>query len=657
MDLSNYSDEELLSMLKQLDAKDKNKDDGSIIDPLLQGATLGFADELGGFGSQIGKFLATGKWDSSQYERGRDKERSDYEAFSERNPKTALAAEVLGGLATGGASGGLSKAAGMKMLPLMGERVAQLASTSPKLARALSAAGVAGIEGGAAGFGGSKENTMSGILEDTAKGVALGGALGGTFDALGQGFSNFSGRAISPEEKAFQMVDDITGGIQGATNRPRTESFADMAMGVKPSAMLADTSPEAARGLRGIRTHNPAAQEIIDKRLNDRYIPDMMSNEGGQYERIRASVDQVGGDTSRSLEDIARQRAEDAKVNYRAANESTPTVPSEFVADFLGNKQFKNAYEQAKTINENAITLGETNYRLPDIDELIDPDTGDILIDSLPLESVDFIKRGIDSYLGSNAEGLTKVVRSQVRAMKNKMLANVDALSDEYKKARESFADTSSLISAGEEGQNFLKLGTNELKETLHGMTPAEVDVFRSQALDVVSQALGKPSDNADLVKRLAGSPQARSNLKLLLGDERYNQLATNLIREAKQVDTRQLIMGGSNTADKLADAKNAEDQLTAALDILLQGEIVKPAIRTAAAFFSKPRLAKTKEAQRIAADVMTETSPYKMMKNVNTASMLKKARQARADQAAKYAQYLPLARRAIVTPTMIEEE
>src|SRR5690606_21617050 len=72
--------------------------EGSIIDPLVQGASLGFADEIGG-GLHGAYSWATGGDFSEGYESTSNLMRERAKSYGERNPIVSTVAEIGGGLA------------------------------------------------------------------------------------------------------------------------------------------------------------------------------------------------------------------------------------------------------------------------------------------------------------------------------------------------------------------------------------------------------------------------------------------------------------------------------------------------------------------------------------------------------------------------------
>lgn len=126
---------------------------------LAQGASLGFADELTGGAEALKDELSNQAGDKSfgdLYRQHRDESRAAYDAAQKANPKSFLAGELGGGLATA-------------LVP--GLNVAKGATLGAR------AAGAAAL-GGTYALGNSKadvtQGDIGGALEDTAKGAALG---------------------------------------------------------------------------------------------------------------------------------------------------------------------------------------------------------------------------------------------------------------------------------------------------------------------------------------------------------------------------------------------------------------------------------------------------------------------------------------------------
>ena len=140
-----------------------------------QGASLGFGDEIGaGVNSliDVGTDYVGGESIGDAYDRRLNDARARQEQFKETNPKTALATQLAGNIATGIATGGVG---------------------SNLVAREA-------VLGGLEGFGSGDS------LEDRAKSAGTGTAMGAGFSKLGDVFGSVFSRPSSSQ----RVVDGIS---------------------------------------------------------------------------------------------------------------------------------------------------------------------------------------------------------------------------------------------------------------------------------------------------------------------------------------------------------------------------------------------------------------------------------------------------------------
>lgn len=152
---------------------------GNILDLAAQGASFGFADEAAGAVGGAYK-AATGEGSFSEnYTSVRDEMRNRVASFRERNPKTSFAAEMAGGLLTGGVGAA---------------RVGAAKAVGGAISKARSA-GVGAGQGAAYGLGASEADTIGGLAADTALGAGMGGAMAGGM----AGISNVAKSRLKPD--------------------------------------------------------------------------------------------------------------------------------------------------------------------------------------------------------------------------------------------------------------------------------------------------------------------------------------------------------------------------------------------------------------------------------------------------------------------------
>lgn len=187
-----------MAAMKKMQAMGQVSQKGTIADALGQGVSMGFSDELAGALGAIPAAIHTGNWSLGEHYRGiRDAARANAEGFRERNPGTALAAEVGGGLLTGGlgATRALGGVAARNAANLIGRSTA-------------TGAGMGLLSG--AGY--SEADSVGGVAGDAAKGALAGGLLGAAFPAAGQALSRvkartMAGRSTDPYRQAVGILE------------------------------------------------------------------------------------------------------------------------------------------------------------------------------------------------------------------------------------------------------------------------------------------------------------------------------------------------------------------------------------------------------------------------------------------------------------------
>ena len=150
----------------------------------LQGATLGFSDELIGGAEALFKG-AFGDDNFNQedllanYKKYRDESRSANKAAEEANPGTYLTGDIAGSIAPSLLTGGAAAAGNLG-------RVA-LTQSAKQLAKA------GAVQGAASGLGLSEEGDLSGLATDTAIGGGVGAAAGAVLPSIGKGLGKVVG--------------------------------------------------------------------------------------------------------------------------------------------------------------------------------------------------------------------------------------------------------------------------------------------------------------------------------------------------------------------------------------------------------------------------------------------------------------------------------
>lgn len=196
-----------------------------------QGATMNWGDEIGGF---LKSALNPDRL-SNSYQLERDQIRAANKAAQEANPKSYLAGELGGSVATAFVPG-LNAAKGASVLGM---------------------AGKAALQGAIGGLGASESDNVAGLARDTAVGGAVGGILGGSLGWVGK---NFVGKAA--ERAKAPIVKEL---VQSANGKTRNEL-------VGRSGKLADEVANFVYNDKALRStyRNPEAfQEAVQSRMQE----------------------------------------------------------------------------------------------------------------------------------------------------------------------------------------------------------------------------------------------------------------------------------------------------------------------------------------------------------------------------------------------------
>lgn len=513
---------------------------GSYLDALLQGATLGWSDELGGIGAKLGSWMAGA--DPERTEQARQQEvaqqRAGLTALRERDPVGSFAAEVVGSIPT--AFGGLG--AVQRGLQFM-RPAAQMVTT-----------GV--LEGGITGAGAANEDRGTGA----AVGAGMGGILAGALPAVGYGVQR-GWKALDPLRRRLTEEPTTTaarvlsenlqaGGVSPAMLRSRQRQLG-------PQATIADIAGSAGVTLGQMAIQADPANSLLRARrvLEPRGI--------GSTRRLREEVAQATGITDRlqpSLDAVReRQQAIAAQTYARANAHEIPLTDK--LKGLLARPPMRRAFEEAK---EAAATRGEELPPLFKMDELGDWEQTGVLPD---MPAWQRMKEGVDRLIESEVDPITGRMSSKGRdlsMMKDELLEELDDINPDYRQARNLFAGDEALQNAMRRGEQFLTMKTRDVEQAVRGMSDSEREGFLTGAVEAIREKMGRAREGEIGEFRFLETTNTREKLRKMFpagreGDRQLAQLMRTLRRERTFATTRQQLIGNSQTALREAARRAAE--------------------------------------------------------------------------------------------------
>jgi hypothetical protein len=536
------------------DAKGLESEYG-FIDSAIQGLTFSFGDEFeAGIKTLINKKSYKQNMGAIQFSK---------QEFEAENPIASAVTEVGGSLPTAIFGGQGTALALARMAP---KAVKAGAAVSPSL-RALGTTTVGGATtGGIVGAGQAEEG---GRIQGAKSGAQIGAYLSPLFyagqKAVGAGASRIADatgltdatQRVVDATKNTPVVKNITGktaqffGLTDDAIQRRADTKIIQALqrdkltieqvktamdtirksGYKPETIM-EFGGDATKRLGEVVAMYPSASSVATKMVEERKT--------GAPERILTDFQQAfktNADAVSVADQLIATRQQTASPLYKKAFEKDAVISGEQLDSFMKLPKFQDAYKKAQALAE------YDGIQLPQLKE-----AGNVF----NLQTSDYVKRGLDDVLFVSKMPTSGIGKTELGKLGDKRREFVDFVDElapiEYKQARQAFSGTTSIIDAVEEGKNFFNLDARQLKKTYDALTPSEKDGFAIGAYDAIKLKINTGADGVDQVRRTFGAPEKRDQIKVLIGDDAFTALESQLARERAMRATDMKLIGGSPT-------------------------------------------------------------------------------------------------------------
>jgi len=557
--------------------------DGEPLDaPMTTGEAIGggareFAGGLSAEFSDEAEAAARAPFSDKDYGELLQEIRQSRKRFSEENPLTAAGLNVAGGIGSIFVPGAAALGRGAQAISGISRLASPLART---VATGALAGGVSGFGAGEGGFGerlisAGTNATLGAGFGVGAQGLgALGRYAGETRRALRQ-----TGAADDEARAAGVLYDRLTAsGISPRDLGARLDT--ERAAGIP--TMLATSTPEFGRVsenvLREVSENRPAfAERLAAQQIN------APSRARTAVETAVPTPDYFA--TADQVQDTLRRNANAA---YDAAYAAAPEIRDPRIMRALDRPDIRGAYMNALENSEReqtaAILRGEdpSKYQMKELFEpILDAEgsltglgaTGKTVPD---LRSLDQIKKALDrrvSALYASGQGGDATALKDVRDDFVKRLDQVGP--PEYRAARAQFKGDIEIKQALEEGLKSNTLRWQQVAELARDYSPGELQAFKTGFMQNIARGFEDTSRSRNFARELVVSDQKRRSLQALTNPEEFRVLETVLRREAELFDQTSRVLGGSQTAGRLAEKQALDEALargdqSAALDMMM---------------------------------------------------------------------------------------
>jgi hypothetical protein len=179
------------------------------------------------------------------------------------------------------------------------------------------------------------------------------------------------------------------------------------------------------------------------------------------------------------------------------------------------------------------------------------------------VRTLDYMKKALDAQIRSGYKSDDAAVLANTAAMKdirNGLRDRLKAVVPEYKYALSQYGGDAEVIEAMRAGyKKFPNMKHEEVSKLVSGMSPAEVEAFRTGVARSIYSQVMTPSGNVNAAQKFM-SPEMQSKLEPLFDSPDHFRLFKNAMdREAQLFQQSSRILGGSDTAENLALGKMIE--------------------------------------------------------------------------------------------------
>lgn len=546
-------------------------------------ATGGMAGKASAGISALMRAPFTDKTIGEEYDELYGSLKASREKYAEESPTANMAASIGGGVIGGGQ---LMSAAGN----LAGR-------AAPRIAGAMNS-GIVGrtaadLVGGAA-FGGL---SAAGYDQDVATGAAVGGAMGALarpiMAAGGAGINTIAGLAgLGNQGRASNAIAEAVA-RSGRTVGDVTDDLVRATADGQPQFAVADALGNSGqRMLSGIvRAPGDGRQAVVEA---------LQARQAGQGRRIQNALSEGFGapQTAQQTEAATRAlRTADARTNYGAARTGAGSVdPTRAIAaadEFLGtagslprtniaDDSVEGAVRRARsflTDGDNVVSDFDTAFRAKvELDNMID-----------------------------NARG---TVQARLIPIRDALDQSLENSSSAYRNARDTYRQQSQSLEAVQTGRDAAARGrVEDTIPAFRGMTPEQQQGFRAGYGDSyiadVQKAAGPMTNKA----RPLISDATAAEFPAFAAPGQGGQLMNRIAREQRMFETTNQALGGSRTADNLADTADAGGFDPTIIGNILTGNFTS-AIKTALSQSSSAISGRNQATRDMIARTLMETSP-----------------------------------------------
>jgi hypothetical protein len=421
-----------------------------------------------------------------------------------------------------------------------------------KTGKALTLADVGGenvkaLAGRVAREPGAGRNLARQFLTERDEGAA-GRLTGDVNKHVATGSAYWTTKALT-ESRATGAAPLYEKAFQGGSIAPLQKQFEDAF--TESTKEVSDASTEVNRLLnRMTQLKGKAAttSDVYSAASNQQELRELQR----QLDQAEAALNTAQGRKNSVLQ-VLRQAQADGSANAPGA------IWSPRIQQFLDDPVTKPWIARGLKIQRlEALAKGEpfnpTEYAITGTDE-----QGQPIVGKVPnMRLLNAAKKGMDAAIEENQDKITGRLNEDGRAIdmvRRSFLNELDRLNPDYKAAREYWSGESRSMSAVTWGRSILARSPEENAAEFAQMTDGEKEFAKIGAADLIRERILKSGVSGDEAKAIIKSEWAKQQLRpLFKSNDEFNRFIDSVTRERQMFETKRQVMGGSQTAERVAE-------------------------------------------------------------------------------------------------------
>ena len=432
-----------------------------------------------------------------------------------------------------------------------------------------------GVTAGAlSGFGNSNDESFLKTATDTGQGALVGGTIGVAapivadrvlqpiWDAVARQFGSSAVQSQAVQSQAVQQIAERMR-QDTAADGPTAQSMLDLltALPNKPQT-IADVAGENVQAKAGSLARQPGeARQYITNLLNAR--------DAGAGTRLADDVNAgiaSGPSAFDTTQALMQERSNTARPLYEAATNPSLVVDSPRLQQFLADPTVASGVSKGlESQRLEALANGEKFNPVSAQSLTFDASGVPNGVKGVPnMQTLDAVKQGLDQQISAERDSFGRlsqrgVMLSKVRGAYTNEL---DRLNPDYATARASWAGPSASLDAVRAGQGILAKTPQEIASEFGNLQSGNQEFYKLGAADALKAQISKTGLGGDEAKKIIGSDWKQSQLKPLFPNtDAYNKFIGSVTAENRMFNTRQALIGGSQSAARLAEDSGAGDK------------------------------------------------------------------------------------------------